>query len=1188
MKDHQAPPVDSSYCELTRRQIEIYELLKAQFSDKYNLASMYLGAIYAFKNTYNPDRLSQAAHSLRELLEKLPRVCAKTDQVQRPNSKEMRKFLYNRICDHKGRYAKGWKGQCIDQYLATTLDKMVEYLELNKATPSRSEQTVALMSSGDPLYDTLDLTVRQGKVKGYCDLRKNLENLAHHNHCGSDDEFSSHLKAVENYIYEQLAPITAQDQIAIGNILDKPELQPSDIDHLFSLINRRGANCKYFFETADDPRWIERLDGKGYFKNPRATEDLDNGYRHAPPWWPILYLKKVAKQAPERVVDIIAGFKNIDNPIILGEILSIAIELDDITLSLRLKSLVMEYLECADQWRLQEDPIINVLNKWGTGQEEDFNAACDIIKYVIAFQPDPDADKKRADYENNATDLSTILLPSPRLDSWQYQRVLEEGIRPVADHNPYPVAGILTKATKWMIYKTHHQASDCDQDYSEIWCRRLGANSDHPDDDECLVQTLVYACGQVYNKAPHQLIKSLDGELREQPWRLFKRIRQHLYASNLSKQTLPWIRDEILGHDDYAEYEHHYEFQLMIRKGCEHFQDKLLSEKEQKEIFEAIRSGPSREHFSESMGEQDNDKVFKKRQDYFHRKQLRPFTALLRGDLKEHFDALERANPADVINDDSYLRISDVTVGTVEHNSPQSLAELENFSDEGLLDYLNDWDKSRLDKDNSLNEVNISGLAGVFKLLFKDRIVPDAERLDFWLANRESITRPIYITTILEAITALIEESNFNNLGRWIEFCAWVLSHPDEVPLEGQPASSEESSDYPDWIHSRRAVLSFINACLDKKTNVPIDARDGLANLLKQLCNQSDWRLDLDCPALTNCEDLVQEGVNNIRSKALYSLVEFGFWIRRQLPEDPVPEVTNILTNRLMKDAVIPLTRPEQAILGRHFENLCILNQDWVIQQREALFPPFNTANGWDVFGSYILFYNRPVKLVFDILQKEFKDSVENLESLLDKGSCGGMIIERLGVYLFSAYYWESYPLQGDNSLLERFYYKTKRNPIYWRSLFDKVGRSLRNRRELDKSETNRIKGFFTWRLKTGNLLELEAFTYWLEAECLDPVWRLQSYSKVLDLIQGNDFEFSSQLDSLNQLLSNHLELVVECFAKMTDSLFHRKQTRAGDYLAKNATDILNKGLNCQNSKVKNNAKRAQDNLLKLGYSNNL
>lgn len=82
MKDHQAPPLDSSYFELTRRQKEIYELLKAQVSDKYNLASMYLGAIYAIKNTYNPDRLSQAAHSLRELLEKLPRVCVKTEQIK--------------------------------------------------------------------------------------------------------------------------------------------------------------------------------------------------------------------------------------------------------------------------------------------------------------------------------------------------------------------------------------------------------------------------------------------------------------------------------------------------------------------------------------------------------------------------------------------------------------------------------------------------------------------------------------------------------------------------------------------------------------------------------------------------------------------------------------------------------------------------------------------------------------------------------------------------------------------------------------------------------------------------------------------------------------------------------------------------------------------------------------------------
>ena len=64
---------------LTSTQMRIIEILKTAKSDKYPLADWYLGAIYAVKNTYNPDRFSQAAQSLRELLEKLPRVFVKNE-----------------------------------------------------------------------------------------------------------------------------------------------------------------------------------------------------------------------------------------------------------------------------------------------------------------------------------------------------------------------------------------------------------------------------------------------------------------------------------------------------------------------------------------------------------------------------------------------------------------------------------------------------------------------------------------------------------------------------------------------------------------------------------------------------------------------------------------------------------------------------------------------------------------------------------------------------------------------------------------------------------------------------------------------------------------------------------------------------------------------------------------------------
>ena len=110
----------------------------------------------------------------------------------------------------------------------------------------------------------------------------------------------------------------------------------------------------------------------------------------------------------------------------------------------------------------------------------------------------------------------------------------------------------------------------------------------------------------------------------------------------------------ILGHDDYSKWEHHYEFQLMIRKASEHFGPSLLSEDERSAIFDAILSGPSKEDFREWMGERYSEEAFQQRQRYFHRMQLRPFAALLDGDVRRYFDELEGEAQAEAVTDDSY------------------------------------------------------------------------------------------------------------------------------------------------------------------------------------------------------------------------------------------------------------------------------------------------------------------------------------------------------------------------------------------------------------------------------------------------------------------------------------------------------------------------------------------------------
>ena len=468
-----------------------------------------------------------------------------------------------------------------------------------------------------------------------------------------------------------------------------------------------------------------------------------------------------------------------------------------------------------------------------------------LLTKLIGFLPDPNTKEKerQARRLGNPKGWATRLKPSPRSDQWEYQQILENGIRPLCEKEPYQIARILIDATASMVRLSKHQEEldkEGDEDSSEFWCRRLNRPTWHLlDTKEMLVHTLTFACEKVYKKSPES-VEVLDQILRNQRWKVFKRLRQHLYALNPNEQTLPWIREFILEHKDYAKWEHHYEFQLMIRKACDHFGVSLLSEEERMAIFDAILSGPPR-------GERSPEE-FQQRQRYFHRMQLQPFARLLTGEYQNYFQELEDASDGDPPNDEDYSPVGQVEGGTVSYRSPSSSEDLARVDDEELLTYINTWQKERpwyeedRYEDDQWVEINIGALSDAFKTVFKDTIISDEKRLTFWLENRDRIERPVYVKAIVQAIQEHVKEQHYKGLDLWFEFCEWVLSHPDTESDRGE--WGDESREHPDWGSSRRAVGDFIGECLKEDMKVPFTARELLANILGLLCTQFDRQLD--------------------------------------------------------------------------------------------------------------------------------------------------------------------------------------------------------------------------------------------------------------------------------------------------------------------------------------------------------
>lgn len=743
------------------------------------------------------------------------------------------------------------------------------------------------------------------------------------------------------------------------------------------------------------------------------------------------------------------------------------------------------------------------------------------------------------------------------------------------------MATLLTEAINDYIskdYRAKGKEINDREDFSDIWCVRLNVSNNHTTTQAKLVQSLVFACEQVYQGTSAD-IEALERSLSSQRWKIFQRIRQYLYAKYPNNQTLPWIRECIFEHTHDTEYRLHYDFQRMLRIACETFGAKLLNDTEQKQIFDAILSGPSEPKCKAWMGDEYTDEYFHKYQKYFWLSQLRPFASLLSGTYLEKYKIL-LASADSPITDESYPPTPS-ECRSMSFQSPVSLDSLSGRTDDDILLYINDWNDPHRHPDDWAVEINFSALAGEFQRLFSTVILPDKVRLGFWLSHKPAIKRPIYIRSMLQAMGKDTQENSFANIGTWLDFCVWVLEQPNAPPLGGQPSPSEESADYPCWRSARRAVLDLVDQCVRQEPTAPMSIRAKLASLLDTLCTQFDWRLDCEHPViLDEGADQVTEAINNTRSCALETLVCFALWVRRQLPDDPVSELSNILSKRLADDAQYPLKYPEYALLGMQFKNIYFIDKTWCSAEKEKLFPRHVEDNWKEAFGAFIR-YSDARGVFFDLLRDDYCLAIEKIGGFSKSESLGDGIILRLGQHIFTCYLWGKYSLNGEDSLLANFYDNTSNARKHWAELFNDIGWTLaKSSKDLEKAIVERVMAFFYWRLEAADSEELMRFSRWLSAECLPAEWRLNSFLKVLDFGVWGDIRLSTEIDSLYALMTDHEALAMRCFLKITEKIKERRYT----YFDDKAKEMLFSGLKSTNEEVTRAAEQAQENLLKLGH----
>lgn len=211
---------DIAFPRLSRRQRALYERLVGYRSD---LGQMYVGALVALASG-GPDSIAHAAHSARELIEKLVelRAPAPPTRVGHPRDKgrELRNtWTSYRIGQGPGFDLEQLQEARIDRRLVTVLRKVDEFAEAQKAyNPGRKAKTERALDELGLSDGGLPAPLRKAEVDEWHRLRQLFEAASHHGPATAD-EVSAALGDVERFLMRWI-PETFDDFDELDRLIE--------------------------------------------------------------------------------------------------------------------------------------------------------------------------------------------------------------------------------------------------------------------------------------------------------------------------------------------------------------------------------------------------------------------------------------------------------------------------------------------------------------------------------------------------------------------------------------------------------------------------------------------------------------------------------------------------------------------------------------------------------------------------------------------------------------------------------------------------------------------------------------------------------------------------------------------------------------------------------------------------------
>lgn len=171
------------------------------------LASMYEGTYKALSDNENPERFVQAAHSIRELIEKFLDYL-KVDEEPSSNYKTKVSKMIEALKSAKEN-SPAFRGETlsgeIDVHVKKLIEEVVRFEDWHKkARPPRSAQSMSVILGLDPAKNPIPENILKLKVQALKEYREYFQAISHHRKEAIEIRFFSYLESFEEFFLNLL------------------------------------------------------------------------------------------------------------------------------------------------------------------------------------------------------------------------------------------------------------------------------------------------------------------------------------------------------------------------------------------------------------------------------------------------------------------------------------------------------------------------------------------------------------------------------------------------------------------------------------------------------------------------------------------------------------------------------------------------------------------------------------------------------------------------------------------------------------------------------------------------------------------------------------------------------------------------------------------------------------------------